>query len=594
VVKPPRTLLVAWIVATLAALTLLPPSPVAAKSFELPSLEIDARLQADGSMLVTERVVYEFDGGPFNFGIKSFERDLGKIIDFTAADDQGPLAVIPPAQSVSGSWEWELREPTSDTTVPFTLTYRVFDAVTRASDVGDLNWAFLGSDHPGIGSVRITVTPPAPVPAATGDVADDDTSVLRGFAHGPTNGVVTVEDSLVVATVDDLDEGQFVEVRVVAPASVYAPAAAPPQLAKILEQERSLIGEVQDARQRRDAAKFLTPLLALLGLGGTASLWYVGGRERTPTEVLGEYWREPLDDPPAIAITTIGRGTLDVGKAVAGTLVDLAQRGYIRITSTVDERIGKDKHIHHYQWLGKAMGPDVRPYEHLLLELVFRGQTVADSESLDEWAKDNRTLAKPMLDRFEGGVKSEYNARNYDAPTRGPLMAMLFGLCLVVGLGSFFLTRWADFGLGWVGVGFAVVCFLTGATLLRNRTQAGVEAAAKAEGLKKYLEDFSRLEDAPVGHLILWERYLVYSVALGVSGALIAGLASRLPQVLNDPNFGSWYVGTAGMRRWDDFDSMETRGSSLVTAATPNQSGSGGGFSGGSSGGGGGGGFGAR
>lgn len=564
------------------------------KSFSLPSLDVEAQLYADGSMVVTERVVYDFDGGPFNFGIKSFERDLDRIVDFTASDDQGPLAVIPPNRSVSGDWEWELRSPTSDTRVAFTLTYRVVDAVTRASDVGDLNWAFLGSDHPGIGTVRIIVTTPATAPAATPDVADDDTTVVRGFAHGPRDGIVTVEDGRVIATVDDLDAGQFVEVRVVAPASQYAPSTAPAQLARILAQERSLIDELQDSERRSDTARLLTPLLALTAIGGTGALWAFGGRERRPREVLGEYWREPLDDPPAVAITTIGRGMVPVGAAIAGTLVDLAQRGYLRITSTHEERFGPDKTVHHYQWLGKAPGTDLRPFEQQLLELVFRGQTATDSEALDTWARSNRTASKAKLDAFQRAVEGEYATRRYDEPTRGSLFLALAGLCAAAGVTSFLVARWADSRWPWIGIGVAAVCFISGTQLLRNRTQAGVEAAAKAEGLKKFLEDFSRLEDAPVGHLILWERYLVYSVALGVSAALVAGLASRLPQVLNDPSFGTWYVGTAGTRRFDDFDVMESRGSSLVSAATPNSSGSGGGFSGGSSGGGGGGGFGAR
>ena len=85
----------------------------------------------------------------------------------------------------------------------------------------------------------------------------------------------------------------------------------------------------------------------------------------------------------------------------------------------------------------------------------------------------------------------------------------------------------------------AFLLFGAGSRLLMNRTQAGADAAARANGLKKFLKDFSRLEEAPVGHLILWERYLVYAVALGVSAELLQGLTTRVPAVANDPNFGA-------------------------------------------------------
>ena len=64
-------------------------------------------------------------------------------------------------------------------------------------------------------------------------------------------------------------------------------------------------------------------------------------------------------------------------------------------------------------------------------------------------------------------------------------------LCLVVGVGSWILKSYTDNGIAWIGVGAAVAMFLLGSRLLANRTQAGVEAAARAAGLKKFLKDFS-------------------------------------------------------------------------------------------------------
>ena len=428
---------------------------------------------------------------------------------------------------------------------------------------------------------------------ATPETADDDTTVLRAFAHGPSNGTIRVATSEVIASVSDVPAGQFVEIRSVVPAATFNIVGTENRLATILAEERGYQDErAREADDRRNGWLF-SAVLAALGAVGAGALWLVGGREAKSTEVLGEYWREPLDDPPAVALTNLHRGAVDQGHTVAGTLVDLAQRGYLRIVGEREETWGPDKVVHRYFWLGKPFGPDVLQYEKDLLELVFRGATETSSEELTDWARANQTMAKQLLDEVTGGVKREYTARGYADESKGRLVTLLAGICGGVAIAGVIVKVITGYGLGWWGVALAAGLFGLGTKLLSNRNQASVESAAKAEGLKRYLEDFSRLEDAPVGHLILWERYLVYAVALGVSAELVRGLALRMPQVLNDPSFGIWYVGPHG--RFDGFDRMEmTSGSSVVSASTPNNTGSGGGFSGGGGGGGGGGGFGAR
>jgi hypothetical protein len=561
------------------------------RSFSIDSLRTEAELRTDGSMLVTEKVTYTYVGGPFQFGIRSFERNRNEIDRFAAADPVGPLEVIRPEDSVSGDWEWKLRQPTSDATITFTLTYFVRPVVIPGRDVTELDWQFLGTDHPGVGQVDILVRFPLVVNPATPETADDDTTVLRAFAHGPTNGTIRVATSEVIASVSDVPAGQFVEIRSVVPAATFNMVGTENRLATILAEEREYQDErAREADDRRNGWLF-SAVLAALGAVGAGALWLVGGREAKSTEVLGEYWREPLDDPPAVAIATLGRGSVPVGPMIAGTLTDLAQRGYLRIRAEHEQRFGPDRTVHHFEWMGKPTD-DLEPFERELLEMIFRGRNDADSTELSEWAQANRSTAKGMIVSMTADVKRLYGDRGYDA-TGGKHFVPLVLLCAAVATVSLVVAIGLGAGVGWLGVGAAVGLFAVGAGVLRNRSQAGAEAAAKAAGLKKYLKDFSQLSEAPIGHLILWERFLVFAVAFGVSAELVRGLAARLPQVMSDPNFGLWYVGAA--HHFDGFDQLGVQGAAVAQAATPNSSGSGGGFSGGgSSGGGGGGGFGAR
>jgi uncharacterized membrane protein len=238
--------------------------------------------------------------------------------------------------------------------------------------------------------------------------------------------------------------------------------------------------------------------------------------------------------------------------------------------------------------------PDAPSHQRALVDFLFHGRSTVTSDELTEWARSNRTQAKKELDRFTAALRSDYRARGYDARLRiGPMLALLAitGACIVAGI---VITSALRNGIGIAVAIFGGVLLVAGVALLRNRTPAGATAAARARGLRNYIKDFSELDDAPVGHLILWERYLVFAVALGVSAELIRGLSARLPQVLADPQFGAWYVGGVGSARFDHLGGVAHGIGSAVSAANPGSSGSSGGFSGGGGGGGGGGGFGAH
>ena len=409
------------------------------------------------------------------------------------------------------------------------------------------------------------------------------------------NGHVAVAESSVIASIAGVPAHQFVEIRAIAPAAVFtAPSTGSPRLADILADEARIRDTPVDPKPDRRTAGILTALLGAIGLAGTGALWYAGGREPKSTEVLGEYWREPLDDKPAIAAATIGRGSVKPGVVIAGTLVDMAQRGYLKITGETQTRIGPDKVVHRFDLTDKPFAADVAPWEAELIEMVFRGQSSTTSDELTAWAKGHPSAAQTALRGVTKGVAADFKRAGYETSPQPRMVAALAAVCLAVAGGGWLISSHYRTSIGFIAVAVAVVAFVVGIRVLRNRSTAGAEAAAKAAGLRNYIRDFSQLADAPVGHLILWERYLVYAVAFGVSAQLVKGLAAKLPQVLADPNFGTWYIGPNG--RLDGFSGLELAGARTAQAATPqSSSGSSGGFSGGgSSGGGGGGGFGAR
>jgi uncharacterized membrane protein YgcG len=594
-------LLIALAVGLAVAATLLPSAvatAASAKSFSLITLDTRATINADGSMDVVETVSYSFSG-TFTVGIRSFERNESDIRDFRVVDENGtPLRIETPSQSISGDWEWFFASPLRNTVHTFVLSYTVEDAVRVGPDVGELYWQFIGNDHPGINQMTVSLDVPGEPPNATPDTPDDDATVLRAWGHGPPNGQVTLgvvpELPDVRAYVVNVPASAFVELRVLMPSDTFdvAPSGGP-RLPGVLEEEGGFTASMTAKPDAlRDITGVAAPVASVAGVIALVLLWFGFGREPRPVEVLGEYWREPLDDPPAVALTNLRRGSVPQGDAIAATIIDMAQRGYLTIEGVHQERLGPDKQFHVFRWAGKEYEPDVRPFERRVMEMVFHGRTEVTDDDISAWAKANRTTAASRLSGMTKLLGEEHESRGYDAPTQGWALALLALVCLLVG-GTGALAIVAGAWQGWIAAPLALVLFLFGFKVLANRSQVGAEAAARAEGLKRYLTDFSNLEEAPVGHLILWERYLVYAVAFGVASDLMRGLSTRLPHLAQDPAFGLWYVGPRG--RFDGIDSMRDVGTSIRSSFTPpSSSGSGGGFSGGGGGGGGGGGFGAR
>src|SRR5690606_4350242 len=124
----------------------------------------------------------------------------------------------------------------------------------------------------------------------------------------------------------------------------------------------------------------------------------------------------------------------------------------------------------------------------------------------------------------------------------------------------------------------------------------GALEAARWEAFRRYLTDFSRLEEAPVISLDLWDRYLVYAIAFGVAEEVLEQARLHAPPELEQTSSIYWY-GNYGYSGGSTQNAFAGITSALSGACVPppssSGSGGGGGFSGGGGGGRGGGGGGA-
>ena len=136
----------------------------------------------------------------------------------------------------------------------------------------------------------------------------------------------------------------------------------------------------------------------------------------------------------------------------------------------------------------------------------------------------------------------------------------------------------------------AIILLLIFPNALPNRTRKGTEHYIKWMRLNKFLQDFSNLKEMPPDAIALWEKYLVYSIPLGVAHKVQKAMDYVFKDYRGEVH-SNIFVGNMSGFSASSFGSSMGSFSSAFSAAT-STSGSGG-FGGGGGGGGSGGGGGA-
>ena len=140
---------------------------------------------------------------------------------------------------------------------------------------------------------------------------------------------------------------------------------------------------------------------------------------------------------------------------------------------------------------------------------------------------DNGTLR-----RFNSSLASEYASARIKS-TGGT--AGLAALCIILGLAGlieiFVLSQlFAPFAYyvvaGMISLFFAVFAYQYGN--IRKPTQKGEGYLRQIEGLRNYLRDFSNFKDRSVEDMVLWDRYLVYAAAFGMTEAVLRQLRDEI------------------------------------------------------------------
>lgn len=608
------------------------------RSYEITQVDIDATVDTDGTLHVTETRTFDFDGS-FN-GVywdipQGFNSNNGKNVEVsvTSAGESTSGSLVPFTESDSASnntytvSDWgstmHLKVYTAhrDEKAKITISYDATGIATRWDDTGELYWKFV-SDGWDVKSQNVTCTLHLPVPAGESVSGGDN---VRAWGHGPLDGTVSFSGNDVVFQSPGVGTSEYAEMRVTFPASWLSATeqTSGSKLDSILSEEQRWADEANAKRTR--ARIFMVGTGAVAAVAAVLTLVLTFAKKRKYNQdnepnFKDKYFRDvPTQDHPAVLGALYNGGSVE-GRELTATLMHLTDSGLIKLEKVTTKKKGvfgdkirEDYRVTKLAGMPRMEGTPQAKAAHAIdektLSLLFK--TISDDGSklyfsrIESFAKKEPELYHSAYERWENTVSGKYTERFEDdgekGNGRGWLVLAGVADCLIA-VAVFMVYLFSDASLlltlavPVLLVLVAVVAFVTAASMKRL-SREGIEVLAQLQALRRWLSEFTHLSEAVPNDVILWNRLLVMAVVLGVADKVIDQLRATMPEILDDPGFmptyGWYYYGWHnGSTPADAFSKSLDSAHHVSQAALAASSDSSGGGGGGGFSGGGGGGFG--
>ncbi len=322
----------------------------------------------------------------------------------------------------------------------------------------------------------------------------------------------------------------------------------------------------------------VTPVLVL---GLLFYLWYTRGRDPAGRGVV----IAQFDPPNGLRPIEIG-ALLDErvqNKDISSEIIDLAVRGYIRITRIEKKRLLRKRIDYELEKTARTSEFATRPFDYKLMDMLFSsGKTI---RTLSELKKDKK--ASEHITAIKKAVYKSLVTQGY-FPANPSTVRWIYAIIGIVILGGAFFFGGADTAAA-IAIGVSGACILAASPFMPARTKKGVLAKEHVQGLKLYLEvaekDRLAFHHAPEKNPKLFETLLPYAMALGVEHAWAAqfkDIYKGAPEWYHDAAAGRF----TAVALADSLSDFRTASTSAVTAAMTHAAGGGSGFGGGGAGGG--------
>ena len=579
-----------------------------AANYRIEKLDIEANLQKDGSMVVSEAVTYDIDeinGVYFDIDAKGF----GELEDLQVFEDDPNTSSFKEVDtsnyevSVSDElYRIKLYSKNQNNIRTFKFVYKLPEAIKVYDDVAQFNRKMVGQEwQQGINYITAKVI----VPVST----SYDNSNILVFGHGPLTGEVDKEGNTVVYKLNNYYPGDFLEAHILMEPEIFSEYNKSKIVHKDMKQELlDMEAKLADeANAERDKAirkqEMINKVFEKPGLifGVLSSIWgvlmfYIHGIYRRRNRVknsVGKYLRELPDDSSPALVGSFMTDSIS-GNEILATIVDLIRRKILRLETSEEKSI--------ITLVGNT--EKLSAQERVIVDIYindFGDGKSLDLKSFGFFQKVPMSTAR-KFEKWKTIIQSEMNRKDlvfegFKGMGKNLFYKSLCGIILGIKFFGNILEKAMESKMFLIIIIMGVILLIS-LTKARYPRKELAEAKDKWQAFKNFLSDYSQLEEAKITSVHLWEQYFVYAVALGVSEKVVKAYKKALDMgVINDvqgvnslaysPIFNPMFS-----RSFSNLNGMVSRtnsgaSSAIASSRRSSSSGGGGGFSSRSSGGGG-------
>jgi len=592
---------------------LLFPTPSFAKSYTIDDANIDIVINKDGSANIQETRTYTFSGhfenGWWSTGTKKACTDTkcDRLIINNLQIKEGSIPINFTTKTENNqqivSWKYTADDETKD----FTVFYTIENAVNNYLDTAEFYWQIIQEGW-GVPTQNLIATIHLPYPSPN--------ESLKAWGHGPLTGKVSILDAqTVIFSAKNIPADTFVEGRVLFPKLPGVSTENENALGRIVNEEANWINETINTTKTSAEPinyAFVYIVLLITGLLFLARFIYwlikwgkVGKDLPLPViNLAGSLHEPPSNTEPAIVEAILNPSHTPTAKSITATILELCRKKLLKISQEYRSPIlgifPQEPEI----WfeLQKNKGQSFTKNEEDIIHLLYLDEETKISKSKMLSKLKTNTKARSHFQSWKSQfedilLKNDFLDKKSHT-VQGTLatdiaIGIVFGAALLIIMESISQTDTAT-PVIMTGLLIQFIIFAIGIGTLSGfmdrLTPKGAQEKASWIAFKKYLKDYSVTKKSPLESVIIWEKYLVYGAALGISLKAL----SELPLKFGDEARSS-FVYLAAMNTSGNNLDLSSIGSGLESVSTSFASfgasgtGSSGGFSGGGGGGGGGG-----
>ena len=573
-------------------------------TLELNELKFDAQINTDGSMDVTE--TWDIDISETNTLFKTFKIDNSKYSQITnvnvteiTSGEKYFTQIYEEMYHVTkdcyyalenskGEFEiaWGVGLDNSSDRRKYQISYTVQDAIAKYNDYSQLYWQFVG-DNFEIDANKIIGNITLPQNANN----KEDIKVW-GHTKDLNGEIYVTELNKIEFTINNYSSGNYVEVRALIPNEMILfsnRAYNYDILNSVIEEETKWANEANERRQMQKNTLYI-----IIGIAIIIAIFFIIKtikyiiklnkleKKYKPTTKL-QYFRElPYEDAtPAEALYMMSNGISQTFSAsFSANILDLCLRKHITL-ELIDENGKIKKNIVKIKILNKEIN-ELKEDEKLTLEFlkeVADGENELTTKNITKYLEKRPSKITKLDERIEKIIeKEEITRENIIIENKKEYNKYITRCAIYIAMACFTIV------LIPVAIIFAVNAILTGmiAHKINVFTQKGTDEKEQWKAFKKYMEDFSLLKDKEVPALAIWEKYLVFATAFGISEKVLKQLKVIYPEItdMNSAMYTYSYI-----HIMNSVNIGNCINSSVYSAVSSSGSGAGGGFSGGGGGG---------